>query len=145
MFLFFVGLIGFIVCVVILIIKAMRKKPKKAIGILTAVFLFFGLAGMIYAMSTPAVETVKADYKKIMAGEMNGQMVDLTGDIENIERDGDLYYITVKASDGIYKLATTKDVSGPFPQTGDKRVKMYVSPDYTVDGQLVIIVASFRK
>ena len=145
MALFFIGLIGFVVCLIMLIIQAIRKKSKKLVGILTAVFFVVGIIGMITAMNTPAVEIVKADYKKIMAGELNGKLVDLTGDIEDIRKDGDLYYITIRTSDGVYEAVTTDNVAGTFPQVGDKNVKMYVTPDYTEDGSLVITIISFRK
>ncbi len=145
MALFFIGLAGFVVCLIMLIIQAIRKKSKKLVGILTAVFFAVGIIGMITAMNTPAVEIVKADYKKIMAGELNGKLVDLTGDIEDIRKDGDLYYITIRTSDGIYEAITTDNVAGTFPRVGDKNVKMYVTPDYTEDGSLVITINSFRK
>jgi len=54
--LFFVGLCGFLVCLVMLVVKAVCKKPKKVTGILTALFLLIGFAGMIYAMYTPAID-----------------------------------------------------------------------------------------
>ena len=142
---FFVGAIGFIVCLIILVVKAVRKKPKKVIGVLTVLFLVIGVAGMISAMNTPSLETVTANYDKIMNGEMNGQLVDLVGDIEDIKQDGELYRLTIKTSDGVYQAFTTKDVAGSFPRVGDKRVKMYVTPDYAKDGTLVITIVSFRK
>ncbi len=142
---FVVGLIGFIVCLIIFIIKLIRKKPKKLIGILTVAFFAIGIAGMIYLMNTPAVETVKANYEKIMAGEMNDKIVDLVGDIEDIKRDGEVYFITIKTSEGTYEAIATEDAAGSFPRVGDKRVKMYVSPSNTDDGTLVITVLSFRK
>jgi len=140
--LFFVGAIGFVISLVLLIV---RKKSRKTFGILTGLFLLIAIAGMISAMNTPAIETVKADYDKIMAGEMNGEIIDLAGDIENIERDGDLYFITVNSPDGVYQLATTEDVAGEFPRVGDKRVKMYVTPEHSASGDLVITIISFRK
>ncbi len=143
--LFVVGVIGFIVCGIILLIKAIRKKPKKAAGILTGAFFVVALATMIWAMNTPAAETVKADYYKIMAGEMNGQIVDLVGDIEDIKRDGELYFVTIRASDGVYEAVALEDTGGKFPNVGDKRVKMYIVPDYTDDGQLVITIIGFRQ
>lgn len=142
---FFVGVIGFIVCLIILIVKAVRKKPKKIIGILTGLFLIIGIAGMISAMNTPSLETVTANYDKIMNGEMNGQIVDLVGDIEDIKQDGELYRLTIKTPDGVYQAVTTKDVSGPFPRVGDKRVKMYITTEYSESNQLVITIISFRK
>lgn len=142
---FFVGAIGFIVCLIILVVKAVRKKPKKIIGILTGLFLIIGIVGMISAMNTPSLETVTADYDKIMNGEMNGQLVDLVGDIEDIKQDGELYRLTIKTSDGVYQAVTTKNVSGTFPRVGDKRVKMYVTPEYSESNQLVITIISFRK
>ena len=54
--LFVVSVIGFIVCGIILLIKAIRKKPKKVIGVLTGVFFVVALATMIWAMNTPAVD-----------------------------------------------------------------------------------------
>ena len=143
--LFFVGLIGFVISALLLVVRVIRKKSRKTFGILTALFLVVGLIGMISAMNTPAIETVKADYDKIMAGEMNGEIIDLAGDIENIERDGDLYFITVNSPDGVYQLATTEDVAGEFPRVGDKRVKMYVTPEHSASGDLVITIISFRK
>jgi len=142
---FFVGAIGLIVCLIILVVKAVRKKPKKIIGILTGLFLIIGIAGMISAMNTPSLETVTANYDKIMNGEMNGQIVDLVGDIEDIKQDGELYRLTIKTSDGVYQAVTTKDVSGTFPRVGDKRVKMYITPEYSESNQLVITIVSFRK
>jgi len=142
--LFVVGVIGFIVCGIILLAKVIRKKPKKVTGILTGVFFVVALATMIWAMNTPAVETVKADYNKIMAGEMNGQIVDLVGDIEDIKRDGELYFVTIRASDGVYEAFALDETSGKFPNVGDKRVKMYVVPDQADNGQLVITILSFR-
>jgi preprotein translocase subunit Sss1 len=142
---FFVGAIGFIICLIILVVKAVRKKPKKIIGILTGLFLIIGIVGMISAMNTPSLETVTADYDKIMNGEMNGQLVDLVGDIEDIKQDGELYRLTIKTSDGVYQAVTTKNVSGTFPRVGDKRVKMYVTPEYSESNQLVITIISFRK
>lgn len=142
---FFVGAIGFIVCLIILVVKAVRKKPKKIIGILTGLFLIIGIVGMISAMNTPSLETVTADYDKIMNGEMNGQLVDLVGDIEDIKQDGELYRLTIKTSDGVYQAVTTKNVSGTFPRVGDKRVKMYITPEYSESNQLVITIISFRK
>ena len=100
---------------------------------------------MISAMNTPSLETVTANYDKIMNGEMNGQLVDLVGDIEDIKQDGELYRLTIKTSDGVYQAVTTKDVAGSFPRVGDKRVKMYVTPDYAKDGTLVITIVCFRK
>lgn len=128
---FFVGAIGFIVCLIILVVKAVRKKPKKIIGILTGLFLVIGIVGMISAMNTPSIETVTANYDKIMNGEMNGQLVDLVGDIEDIKQDGELYRLTIKTPDGVYQAVTTKNVSGTFPRVGDKRVKMYITPEYS--------------
>ena len=145
MALFFIGLIGFVVCLIMLIIQAIRKKSKKLVGILTAVFFAVGIIGMITAMNTPAVEIVKADYKKIMAGELNGKVVDLTGDIEDIRKDRDLYYITIRTSEGVYEAVTTDNVAGTFPQVGDKNVKMYVTPDYIEDGRLIIVIIGFHK
>ena len=142
---FFVGAIGFIVCLIILVVKAVRKKPKKIIGILTGLFLIIGIAGMISAMNTPALETVTANYDKIMNGEMNGQLIELVGDIEDIKQDGELYRLTIKAPDGVYQAVTTKDVPGTFPRVGDKRVKMYITPEYSESNQLVIIIISFPK
>ena len=142
---FFVGAIGFIVCLIVLVIKAVRKKPKKIIGILTGLFLIIGIAGMISAMNTPALETVTANYDKIMNGEMNGQLIELVGDIEDIKQDGELYRLTIKTPEGVYQAVTTKDVSGTFPRVGDKRVKMYITPEYSESNQLVIIIISFPK
>ncbi len=142
---FFVGAIGFIVCLIILVVKAVRKKPKKIIGILTGLFLVIGIVGMISAMNTPAIKTVTANYDKIMNGEMNGQIVDLVGDIEDIKQDGELYHVTIKTSEGVYQAVTTKDVAGTFPRVGDKRVKMYVTPEYSESNQVVITIISFRK
>jgi hypothetical protein len=142
---FFVGAIGLIVCLIILVVKVVRKKPKKIMGILTGLFLIIGVAGMISAMNTPSLETVTANYDKIMNGEMNGQLVDLVGDIEDIKQDGELYRLTIKTSDGVYQAVTTKNVSGIFPRVGDKRVKMYVTPEYSESNQLVITIISFRK
>lgn len=142
---FFVGAIGLIVCLIILVVKVVRKKPKKIIGILTGLFLIIGIVGMISAMNTPSLETVTADYDKIMNGEMNGQLVDLVGDIEDIKQDGELYRLTIKTSDGVYQAVTTKNVSGTFPRVGDKRVKMYITPEYSESNQLVITIISFRK
>lgn len=142
---FFVGAIGFIVCLIVLVIKAVRKKPKKIIGILTGLFLIIGIVGMISAMNTPSLETVTANYDKIMNGEMNGQLVDIVGDIEDIKQDGELYRLTIKTSDGVYQAVTTKNVSGTFPRVGDKRVKMYITPEYSESNQLVITIISFRK
>ena len=142
---FFVGAIGFIVCLIVLVIKAVRKKPKKIIGILTGLFLIIGIAGMISAMNTPALETVTANYDKIMNGEMNGQLIELVGDIEDIKQDGELYRLTIKTPEGVYQAVTTKDVSGTFPRVGDKRVKMYITPEYSESNQLVIVIISFPK
>ena len=142
---FFVGAIGFIVCLIVLVIKAVRKKPKKIIGILTGLFLIIGIAGMISAMNTPSLETVTANYDKIMNGEMNGQLIELVGDIEDIKQDGELYRLTIKTPEGVYQAVTTKDVSGTFPRVGDKRVKMYITPEYSESNQLVITIISFRK
>ncbi len=142
---FFVGAIGFIVCLIVLVIKAVRKKPKKIIGILTGLFLIIGIAGMISAMNTPSLETVTANYDKIMNGEMNGQLIELVGDIEDIKQDGELYRLTIKTPEGVYQAVTTKDVSGTFPRVGDKRVKMYITPEYSESNQLVIIIISFPK
>lgn len=142
---FFVGAIGLIVCLIILVVKVVRKKPKKIIGILTGLFLIIGIVGMISAMNTPSLETVTANYDKIMNGEMNGQLVDLVGDIEDIKQDGELYRLTIKTSDGVYQAVTTKNVSGTFPRVGDKRVKMYITPEYSESNQLVITIISFRK
>lgn len=145
MILFFLGAIGFLVCLIIFVVKLIIKRPKKAIGILTGVFFGMTIIGMIIAMNTPAIETVPANYKKIMNGEMNGKIVDLVGDVEKIETVGELYVFKIKTSDGEYEAYTTKDVAGTFPQEGDKRVKMYVTPDYTDDGQLSITILSFRE
>lgn len=142
---FFVGVIGFLVCLVTLLFKVARKKPKKVTSVLMVVFLFIGIMGMVYAMRTPSIESVKADYNKIMNGEMNGKLVELVGDIDNITKYKELYFITISTPDGIYEATTTEDVKGTFPRVGDKRVKMYVTPDYTDDGTLVITIISFRK
>jgi len=142
---FFIGMTGFIICLIILIVKTAHKKPKKVIGFLTVAFLVMGITGMVYAMHTPAIKVVVADYDKIMNGEMNGQLIDLTGDIENIKQDGELYHLTIKTSDGVYQAVTTKDVAGTFPRVGDKRVKMYISSEYVDNNQLVITVVSFRQ
>lgn len=142
--LFVVSVIGFIVCGIILLAKVIRKKPKKVIGILTGAFFVVALATMIWAMNTPAAKTVKADYNKIMAGEMDGQIVDLVGDIENIKRDGVLYIFTISTPDGVYEAVALEDTGGKFPNVGDKRVKMYVVPDQADNGQLVITILSFR-
>lgn len=56
MALFFVGMCGFLVCFVMLVVKAIRKKPKKVTAILTVLFLVIGFAGMIHAMNNPSID-----------------------------------------------------------------------------------------
>mgnify|MGYP000859422699 FL=1 len=75
--LFFVGLIGFLVCLVVLLIKVAHKKPKKVFGILTTVFLILGIAGMVQAMNTPAVDP------KTMVGTGSTVSPDTTSDSED--------------------------------------------------------------
>lgn len=65
---FLVGGLGFLVCLVTLIIQSIRKKPKKVAAILMAVFLIMGVSSMVYAMSTPAI-----DPSTVVA---NGEIVD---------------------------------------------------------------------
>lgn len=103
------------------------------------------IRGVGVYMSGPAIETVPADYQKIMNGELNDKLVDLTGDIEYIESVGELYILKIKTQDGDYIAYTTKDVAGQFPREGDKRVKMYISPSYDENGELVITIISFHK
>lgn len=143
---FLVGGLGFLVCLVTLIIKAIRKKPKKVTAILMTVFLVMGVSSMVYAMSTPAIDVARGNYVDVMAGKLNEQIVEIKGDIVKIENlDNGMYFVQLKASDGDYELYTTEDVPGQFPKEGDSQVRVYISPTYTDNGTLVITIVSFPK
>ncbi len=113
--LFVVSVIGFIVCGIILLIKAIRKKPKKVIGVLTGVFFVVALATMIWAMNTPAVDptqmigedprpkAVEADFVKINAGEWEGKFVKAVGEVSLIKLKTDqiiIFDLTTQEGDG---------------------------------------------
>ena len=132
-------------CLIIFAVRLAIKRPAKLFGILMGAFFIITVVGVGVYMSGPAIETVPADYQKIMNGELNDKLVDLTGDIEYIESVGELYILKIKTQDGDYIAYTTKDVAGQFPREGDKRVKMYISPSYDENGELVITIISFHK
>ena len=142
--LFLVGVIGFVVCLIILFFKARRQQSKRILGIFAVSFLLLGAIGMVYAVNAPEMAAVQADYDDIMGGNMNGKIVCLTGDIAAIEKKGKLYYVTVKAPEGTYKVVMTEKVPGPVPQVGDKQVSIYVSPTYRKD-RLVLTVVRFDE
>lgn len=112
--LFFVGAIGFVISLVLLII---RKKSRKTFGILTVLFLVIGIAGMISAMNTPAIDSsemigedprptaIEADFIKINAGEWEGKFVKLTGEVVLVteKTDKDIVFDLV-TDDGYYTV-----------------------------------------
>lgn len=128
---FFVGIIGLIVSVIILLVKVIRKKPKKAILIITGVFLLISLGGMLKAMNEPAFEVIKGDYDSIMSGSLNGEIIEITGDVEKIEKVDGLYFINLISKDGTYEIIASEDTPGKFPREGDNRIKVYVNTDWS--------------
>ena len=142
--LFLVGVIGFVVCLIVVFFKGRRQQSKRVPEIFAVSFLFLGAIGMVYAVNAPEKAAVQANYDDIMEGNMNGKIVCLTGDIAAIEKEGKLYYVTVKAPEGTYKVVMTEKVPGPVPQVGDKQVSIYVSPTYRKD-RLVLTVVRFDE
>lgn len=121
--LFVVSVIGFIVCGIILLIKAIRKKPKKVIGILTGAFFVVALATMIWAMSTPAADpkqmigedprpkAVEADFVKINAGEWEGKFVKAVGEVSLIElKTEQVIVFNLTTSEGVYSVEAALNV-----------------------------------
>lgn len=124
---FYFSLLGFALSVIYLITQFVRKKPKKISIILLVIFSI-----MTFIIGNqPSVSTVKGDYKAVMSGSLNGELVELKGDVEKIVNIEGLYFVTLKASDGIYEIIAHEDVPGKFPREGDKRVKVYVSTDWS--------------
>jgi uncharacterized YccA/Bax inhibitor family protein len=142
--LFLVGVIGFVVCLIVLFFRIRRQQSKRVLEIFAVSFLFLGAIGMVYAVNAPETAAVQADYDDIMEGNMNGKIVCLTGDIAAIKKEGKLYHVTVKAQDGTYKVVMTEEVPGPVPQVGDKQVSIYVTPECKED-QLVLTVVRFDE
>lgn len=124
---FYFSLLGFALSVIYLITQFVRKKPKKISIILLVIFSI-----MTFIIGNqPSVSTVKGDYKAVMSGSLNGELVELKGDVEKIVNIEGLYFMTLKASDGIYEIIAQEDVPGKFPREGDKRVKVYVSTEWS--------------
>jgi len=142
--LFLVGVIGFVVCLIVLFFRIRRQQSKRVLEIFAVSFLFLGAIGMVYAVNAPETAAVQADYDDIMEGNMNGKIVCLTGDIAAIKKEGKLYHVTVKAQDGTYKVVMTEEVPGPVPQVGDKQVSIYITPEYQED-RLVLKVVRFDE
>ena len=143
---FFVGVVGFISCFLIFIVKVAKKKPKKIPLIFMAVFFVITIGGMIYAMNTPAVEVIQGNYNDIMSGKLNGEIVEIKGDILDIQNLGEgLYFVHMKTSDGEYALYTTDEVAGSFPSVGDHLVRVYITPGYTESEELILTIIAFLE
>lgn len=142
---FFIGIIGLILSVIILLVTAIRKKPKRTILIITGLFLIISLGGMFKAMNEPAIEVVKGDFDTVMSGSMNGELIEITGDVEKVEKIGDLYFVRLMTKDGAYEIIASEDTPGKLPREGDNRIKVYVSTDWSPENENVIWIyaASF--
>lgn len=128
------GIVGFIVCMLSLIVKAIRKKPKKKAAIGAVVCLAVAVIMFITWGSQPAIEVEKAAFDTLKVDVMS----EVKGDITEIEKDGELYAILVDGEQWVY---TTPDVAGDFPSEGDNNVRMYV----VKDASGVITVISFPE
>jgi hypothetical protein len=82
-----------------------------------------------------------------MSGELNGEMIEIIGDVEKIEKIDDLYFIELISSDGTYELIASEDTPGEFPSEGDNRIKVYVHTDWSPTNKdyVWVYAASFPK
>lgn len=124
------GIVGFIVCMLMLFVKAIRKKPKKKVAIAAIVCLLVAVFMFVTWGSQPAIEVEKTTFDSLKIDVMS----ELRGDITEVEKDGELYAILV---DGEYWVYTTPDVAGDFPSEGDNNVRMYVVK--SADGTITVI------
>lgn len=124
------GIVGFIICMLSLIVKAIRRKPKKKTAIAAAVCLAVAIFMFITWGSQPAIEVEKATFDTLQVDVLS----EIKGDITEIEKADGLYNILV---DGEYWVYTTSDVAGEFPSEGDNNVKMYVVKD--ADGMITVV------
>lgn len=140
---FYFSLIGLLLSVIFLVIKIIRKEPKKISLILLGIFAVMS----VVIGSQPSVDVVKSDYETIMSGDLNGEIIEIKGDVKKIEKVEDLYIVTLVSSDGTYEIVVNEDVPGEFPREGDNRIKAYVTTDWsTVDDNYIWVYAvSFPK
>lgn len=127
---FLVGGLGFLVCLVTLINKAIRKKPKKVTAILMSSFLVMGVSSMIYAMSTPAIDpsTVVGNGTIINSSFPNNNI----SSIENQQQNNDdELKIDIIVSDGAKEFAEKYDI----PLEHAEKIEIYLKSmtDYTLD------------
>lgn len=132
--LFFLGVVGFIISLVLLIF---RKKSRKLLGVLTVMFLIVGFVGILTPSVNPTAmvgddprpAAIQGDFAKINSGEWEGKFVKLEGEVGVITEKTDKIIVFDLVTDGGYYIVEGTALVGEidFNIERDDKVVVYGS------------------